>query len=512
MLEKYYGNTRHIIEKIPLNSIMFRIYPSEKSLQYINVILMRNGNYKTKAHWREEKYYTYEDVVGITSSVVNDIFRKINAHGSDILISGTPVELMTRQNAKLSEINLSVLYRNSVTESGFEHLKKQLDDYQQANFIDTKLDDGSILELYFKKGMYQFDASRIEKYIDLNNYYEHLTNGAIRQKWYNLFEKTHVTKIQHRFSDIKFETVGIKEKEFPIYYRLLTTLFYLFEKRLKTSSDLVVQKVVKKKLKNLKEQDPILYDFKKIYKSKEVYSKICQKPYQPELLSKKKYDDLSKDKKDKAVKYWNFTTKEDVYYSCPNPKFPYIKFIVKKHPSDFCIPCCKKTSISEIKNDPKKIIYDMCMEKHEYKKEKKNIIQGSRYIMTYGKDIEAGRLSRLPETTLEHLFYDTYSDKHHGIDPECVTADGYYLYGVAQNTASLNGVGYLFSLSHALDVDIKDLLIKMSMNIQNDSRTFYSLLNGSIINYFDKTEDLSGALLTISNDKVLDFIGYEDVP
>jgi len=151
---------------------------------------------------------------------------RINAHGSDILISGTPIELMTRQNAKLSEINLSVLYRNSVTESGFEHLKKQLGDYRTADFVDIKIDDGSIVELYFKKGMYQFDASRIEKYVELNNYYEHLTNGSIRQKWYNLFEKTHATKIQHRFSDIKFETIGIKEKEFPKARRWLGQLVH----------------------------------------------------------------------------------------------------------------------------------------------------------------------------------------------------------------------------------------------------------------------------------------------
>ena len=73
------------------------------------------------------------------------------------------------------------------------------------------------------------------------------------------------------------------------------------------------------------------------------------------------------------------------------------------------------------------------MKEHKYTPEERTITMGSRYIMSYGKDVEPGRLSRLPEDSLEPLFYETYSIKEQGIDQECITTDGYYLYGMDQN-------------------------------------------------------------------------------
>lgn len=504
MLEKYFEKTRHSTEKIPLNSIMFRIYPVPGSLQYINFILTQNGNYMTRSKWREEKYYTFEAILKIISRSVNLLIKRINSFGSDIIVRGKNIEFMTNRNAKLSEINLSVLYKHVVTRDGFANIKERVKDYNTANFIENRSDEGSFMELYFKKGMYKFDPSHIEKYTDVSNYYEHLTNGDIRSKWQNLFEQRHITKIQHRFSDIKIETTGLKEKEFPLYYRLLVTLFYLFEKQFTTS--VKRDETVVKKLKNLKEQDPLLYDFKKIYNSKEIFSKICQNPHQPTLMNKNQFNKLSNDAKKNTVKYWNFTNNTPAYYSCPSTKYKYVKFIINKHPHDFCIPCCFKKNIPADKNNPKRIIHDICLSKHTYKKEKTVLTKGSRYIMTYGKDVEEGRLSKLPEDTLESLFYDKYSDKYSGIDPECMTSDGFYLYGVAQHTPSISNIGFLFCLSHALGIDIKSMILKIIVKLKENQSDFYTLLHGKITDYFPSLNELVNALTLISADKTINFI------
>lgn len=503
VLEKYYEKTNHTKEKIPKNSIMFHIYPDQKSMQYINFILMQNGSYITKSKWREDEYYTYEDILQIISISVNQHIAKINSFGSTVNIKDESIEKMTEKNAQLLEINISVLYKSIITTDSFLNFKKLIQDYRTADFLKFKVDDGVSLETYFRKGMFKFDSTRLEKYTDTANYYEHLTDGDVRAKWQKLFEDTRLTKIQHRFSDIRFETSGLKEKEFPTYYKLLVTLIYLFEQTSHKSSK--EPKKIIKKLKTLKEQDPVLYDFKKIYNSDVVYSKICQKPHQPVLLNESQFEDLGKEAKEKTTKYWNFTDKKPVYYSCPSPKYKYIKFIVNKHPKKYCIPCCFKKDVSKNKKDPKRIIYDTCMSKKEYVTEK-SAKKGSRYIMTYGKNLEEGRLSKLPEETLESLFYDKYSEQYSGIDQECATADGFYLFGVSQNTASVSNIGFLFCLSHALGVDIKKLILNTVSKLKDNPKEFFLLLEGKITNYYASLNELIDKLLLISEDKSVDFI------
>ena len=57
-------------------------------------------------------------------------------------------------------------------------------------------------------------------------------------------------------------------------------------------------------------------------------------------------------------------------------------------------------------------------------------------------------LSRLPEISLEPLFFDTYSVAGE-LDQECVIGSviGYYLYGVQQNLPNLKALHFYKSLS-----------------------------------------------------------------
>ena len=501
ILNKSFKSNIFIKEMPVLDSIMFKIKVSKDSNSIISLSFFKNGNYIIKSPWREEDQYDFDDIFNICYNLTKPVIDKINSFGSYVLALKKTLPTMNKHNSKFTEIGMSMFYKKAFTQSQFLILKDLIDDYRKANIVRDKMSDKMLLEYYFSKGMYQFKSERIERVTTINNYYDFLTDGMVKQKWFTIFDKTRITRIQHRVSDIKIEIVGIKEKEFFIFYNFVLTLFYLFNNKCNTNNvckkedrELTTERKLKKSLRNLKEQDPILYNFKKHYKTENVYSKICQKPYQPLLLTKQGYNDLPKDKKDKAVKYWNFTTNKDAYYSCPNPKYPYIKFIVKRHPKDYCIPCCKKMQVSQNKKDAKKIIYDICLNTHKYEKAERTITLGSRYIMSYGKDVEPGRLSRLPETSLEPLFYETYSVDSPGIDAECITTDGYYLYGVEQNINNVKNVGILVILINATETNIQDFINNIIKLLKSSPNKFRIILDGNISNYFNNLNEFISQL------------------
>ena len=494
VLEKSHRNIKTFADKVRPNVMLIKIYPVPGYLQYINLFLNKNGNYVIKAHWREENEYSFGDVFDTISIYVNRVLSMINKMGTQVVRK--KLLLITANNIKFTEINVSIFYKKSITESQFDILKQQIHDHSTAGLVIPDIDDDSV-KVFFSKGMYQHDPTLIEKLTDISNHYSHMSDGVTKQKWFLLFEKTHATTFSHRFSDVKIDIIGIKEDEFPIFYRSVVGMIHTLEKSTKGTAQ--VARITKKKLKTLKEQDPVLYDSRRLYKSNVVYSKICQKPYQPLLLKEEKYRQLNPEKKARTIKYWNFTSNQDAYYLCPNPKYPYIKFFVNKHPKGYCIPCCKKIQISDNPKDPKRIMHDICMNTHKYTKQKKLLTVGSKYIMSYGKNIEKGRISRLPETTLEPLLYETYSAEHQGIDKECESVDGYYLYGVAQNTPQFTNIGFLFCLADALGVSIENVVTTFISGLSQTDR-FHSFLGGKISSHLDQP-GLIGALTAMKSSK-----------
>jgi hypothetical protein len=497
ILNKSWDIDNNINDVIPLDSILFKIRIDKETTKTISLILYKNGNYVIKATWSEESQYDFDDIFNITRELTKPIIDQINSFGSYVLANQKILPGMNKNNSKFTEIGMSMFYKQSLTHDQFTLLKNIMNDYRKAGIVRERFVEKSHAEYYFAKGMHQFKPERIERVVTVNNFYDFLTDGTVKQKWHTIFEKTRITKLSHRFSDVKIEIIGIKEKEFFIFYNYIINLFYLYDIRCKdltsnhsSQTQMTTDRKLKKTLRNLKEQDPVLYKFKKLYKTENIYSKICQKPYQPLLLNKQGYDELPKDSKKNAVKYWNFTTNKDAYYVCPNPKFPYIKFIIKRHPKDYCIPCCKKTQISSNAKDPKRIIYDICIKNRAYTKEERTITQGSRYIMSYGKDIEPGRLSRLPENSMEPLFYETYSIKNQGIDQECVTTDGYYLYGVDQMANGIPNMGMLNSIIHAMEIPIVEFIKQVIKHLKDSPNKFRVILNGHINKYYRKSEDM----------------------
>lgn len=502
ILRKSYFGEKEPTDIMHIDTLLIKIKSSADTNENIRVIFFRNGNYTIHTEWREEMHMDFKKITKQVAVMVNPLIKLINKNSSKVKFYDIEIPLVEESNVVFTNTSLVFYIIHDVTEARFNVFKKILIDFARAGIIIPKESITTNIEYYFTKGMYVTDSSRIEKQLSVANYYEYLTNVVVKQKWETSFVKVHTLEIANISSRIKISINGIKNDiEMMFFHMYLGAMLQIYLRNAEHIKYETGHSHIRM-IKNLKLQDPLLYDFKKIYKSNIVYSKICQKPYQPQILSDEEYKNMPEDRKAKAIKYWNFTKQQPVWYSCPNPKFPYVKFIIKQHPKDFCIPCCKKMGLKETINQTRKDIYNSCLKNHIFTEEKVSTTKSSRYIATYGKDIEVGRISRLPENTLEPLFFNTYSTEH-GIDQECITSDGYYLFGLDQNTKAISSIGMLFCLVHSLQTDVSKFLLDMVKRIKAKPDQFHILLQGTINLYFSSYEDLCSDIMLIQSDTVL---------
>ena len=111
-------------------------------------------------------------------------------------------------------------------------------------------------------------------------------------------------------------------------------------------------------------------------------------------------------------------------------------------------------------------------------------------------------MSRLPTKSLEPLFYNTFSLNRSGVDEECVDKLGYYIFGVPQHTKNISKVGFVFSLAHALNLDIIKLTSILIKKLQSSQEYWLTILDGEICKYFKTFDDFISELKDV-------FIGYK---
>lgn len=501
IFKKSYLGEKEMFDKIPINSILIKIKINKNSDEYIKFLLYESGDYNVNTTWREEQYMSFDKIKEIVIKYTNILIDKINNLNSKIKTKPLDLIKMYSNSITFKETNITFFYDDDVSESKFSELKLIIEDFKLSNILSPK--ESEKYEFFFRKGMYRYDVSRLDKLISVNNYYEYLSNSVIKQKWDTIFNNTRLFSISNLTSKIKIVISGLSNNiEMNVFEHYLKSLICLYEERkVNLNND---KSNNNKNIKTLKVLDPVLYNPRKSSsESNMIYSKICQKPYQPQLLSDAEYNDLPKEKKDYALKYWNFTTEKPVWYSCPNVKYPNIKFIIGEHPKNYCIPCCKKMAIDENVNEVKQEIHKACMSNHCYTGEKINLIKGSHYIASYGKIIEAGRICRLPEKTLEPLFFNTYSTK--GIDVECSNADGYYLFGIEQNLLNIKYIGILHVISHALNLSIEQFIKETIIKLKDYPDRYRSLLNGQIHVYFNNLNNLIESISSLNSGLVNEY-------
>lgn len=517
VLHKTYHNSDIIISDSSIDSILIQ---GDLPQTLCEICLYKNGNYYVKFIIKDteknKQLDNFDNILKFAENIINLQIIKPISHMKNVTIQNYIIANISKHTVNFVDIVASIFYRQSFSDSQLSVLKQILNDYVIADIFNQETTNmGFDLVYYLKKGNYQQDKNRIFKYTKstLINTYEYLSKDTSQLKWSKLYINNKKIYVNLQKHNIKYHLVGIRDAEFEIIYNYMLTMLYVMHLNKIGSLNQITnlpeyreKKEIKFTLesdnlvKTLKYQDPILYDFKK-YNSNMIYSKICQKPNQPKILTDNEANKLSKSDKSRVVKFWNYTTNIPINYYCPNSKYPYINFIVKKHPTDACIPCCKITKITGDSNSLKHKIHKQCLVDHKYSLEKKNLIVETRYVMGYGKYIEPGRLCNLPENTLEPLFYESYSNQN-GTEDECYKNNRYYLMGIDQHfgtnctMGAIQNVGFINIILLILDISFDQFLTLLKQNLIKNSDIFDIILNGEIRKYF---YDIPEFLNTIQN-------------
>ncbi len=452
-LTKTYKKAKVFKEKLADNSVIIGIQMQLNNDQFTaaSLHILSNGTYLVRSNWRDDFYITYNNLYDITMKNINPILGYINSFGHAISDKQfTEVSKMT----KIHDMNLSIYWKRSLLNKNFSILMNAVQMIINAGIINPKQTAGTVLEYVFIKGMYKFNHQLIEDLVKgVNNYYARFYDGNIRQKWESLFGKNRIFRIHHRYADIRFDITNIKQEERDVVYNVVDKIVSYAAKYMIAEQN---TKDVDKKLRKLKELDPELYDFKKAHRSREILSKKCQKPLQPIIYSKDEFAEYKKKLKkpdlDNILEYWNFTKNEPAFYECPNKKFPYARFITGVHPNGYCIPCCKKSLPLEDPTNKKTIIHNSCLKNHTFTSEKVDD-KKSRYVSNFGKDLDPGRLSFLPEDLIGTLFHEKTNIE----DEECKHDVEFYILGVNQYYRKLN-VGILYCASITMNLQIDEII------------------------------------------------------
>ena len=435
------------------------------------------GSYNVKAKWREDKYITIHDIHKYMISHVNPMLKMLNKMGENVMVR--PLTLITPMNIEMVDASVIMIIRKKLSSFEFDNLKLNAQKFKIARIIHISSSDANSISFHLLKGMSNFDEGRFDVISNASNGYLYNTNVTVRQRWESIYIRQKSAVLTNRTADIYIHASGLKDSEYAVFIRYMLQLVHM-----SISSSLVVPSKDRatKTVSHLKESDPLLYDLKRVYRNKTMYSQICQKPNQPRLVSAPTK---------KSVKYWNFTTQEPAHYECPTSKYPVLYFKTGVHPVDYCIPCCKKAALTE--GSKHEHIYSKCIKDHVYTSDSKNVIKSS-YIVSYGKDIEEGRLSRLPESSLDQLFYQQYSSLGKSVDNECIPRQGYYIYGIAQTFGQLQNIGMVASLANALGLELIDFIEKTIGHIVKNKSQWGLIMSGRIYSYFKSAVDFSAAI------------------
>lgn len=497
ILNKSYNGMSHKYKLTHINSMLLFISTSmaneDDFSKYVILQIYDNGKYQIRTTWGEELEMDFEKIHQIVRKYIDPVIDQINEMGMYVFSNTIRLRKPEKHLIQYTGLNMNIYWRRMIIPSDFRIIREATVPLVQAGILQARPSNmAGMIEFHFTKGITEYDIRNLERTHDMKNYYSYLTDSKIKQRWEYLFRKGRLMKITHRTSDVKIEVQGVREKEFDVVYDYITRMMMGIDSKFSKPSS---ERAVKKKLNALKEMDPEAYDFRRNDNAM-VYSRLCQHKDQPVMYSKEEFQKMKSTQKDKLFEYWNFTRNEKAYFACPDVKKPYISFIVNKHPKDFCLICCKITpsdpDIVKNKNIKKTQIYNACKEDHYYSGNK-IIRQKSKYIMTYGKDIDTGRISHLPDETISPLFKDTIYDyslnkEDPNINFELCNTKAYYIYGTHQTIGMISYTGGVVSIAHAMNMPYTDLVGMCISHLKQFG--FEILLDGELPDHFTNVKEL----------------------
>ncbi len=401
---------------------------------------------------------------------------------------------ISNNNLNLLLFDYEIIFNHNIGINEFKNLIDDIIDLEKTDYISiSEIDNfNNIINL----NLYKIDylTKNIDQLLSeyTNNYYNYYTNFNLVEKYKKLVYRSNII-FNNRVKDIQIKLKSINKFELENIYNII---LFLFDNLLDNRIDKKESSTSINKLKKLKEIDPVLYNINQ-KNTNNLYSRKCQSSQQPDILTEMEY---KKTKPKNAIKYWNFTRGENVYYYCNSKKFPTVKFLTNLHPNNYCVPCCKKKSIEDVKVKSKYInIHNECLKNYIYDKKKSIIDEKSRYIMNYSSKIiiENLRLMNIPDVLIK-LFKNVYENENtENIDLN------YYIMGINQDINNLSNIGIIYILSYIFDKNIFDTIEFIKQIFINNPNFITNIYNGNLLNYFNSTKEFLVVFNNIFQNKIL---------
>lgn len=407
------------------------------------------GNYMIQISVAEGVYDSINNVIKFISDLINPIIDYINTNIRNMK------HLLIVNNYTIENIygNFYIIWDEQITEMTLKSIVSNFENYVEIEYF-TQLQN--TLSYSIQHGM-----SFYERTLNVNNEFQYYSDAIVKKKW-EFIMNSKIMNLQSRNANLLIEFININLDEFDIIMPIVMNIISSTNVgKLKDTVNLTSSK--------LKHIDPVLYNFKSVTKTK--YTRFCQKPNQPIIISKEKAKGMKN-----VLEYKNFTNNEKNYYYCPNKKFPFVKFLPNVHPDNLCIPCCKKKLLEEQPN------YQHCLNKFKYDANNITNINSDtkRYIINYNLDIEfANRIMHLPSNSLELLFNN-----------KPLETNKYYIFGIQQNTNNIPGYSLLFTIATAWNIKINKFVKYCTDFLADNIFIFNKLLNGELQLYFNNMNDL----------------------
>jgi hypothetical protein len=449
--KQYYISKKHISQLHKYYSMTFikdSLVICIENEHQVFISLNNKGEYKIYVNWLEQDEITFDNIINITSKIINPVINKINELAHKVFIIGNSLLLLNNQYMFVKFTTI-INYLHSFTLHEFINLKSEF----------SKLEKHNIIKIYGEQSVKTYTF----------NFYKGIHNDMVDNSYDWLYEENvnlsvgRLIRITHKSNKLQIKFIDIKSiREYDIIKRYVFSIISEYVKHLKPASKKHISNV--KLIKKLHDLDPNLYDMAKYSEDAPNYSVLCQFERQPLIYDQTELKSLDNVTRNKLVKYWNFTNNKPAYYLC-NKKYPYINFIVNKHPKQFCLPCCKK--LKDNPNTQVAAINNKCLTDHYYYDSKTK----TDYVLSYGKTILVGRKSKLPNE-LTSIF-----KKH-------------LILGVKQYDSGDMNIGFIYSLKQIFGPNCIQELADMVYNMEQ----YYTLAYGKA-NIFLTAENLATEII-----------------
>lgn len=481
-------NNNLLENNIENDVISFLITLNNKKFELIDNIITLNVDEYNNIYltFFPNEEFNLEKSKNIIEYEINKIINELNK------MLKINITTLNKYNIKILSLDSNIIINNTKNNITYQQIIKKLQedeilDYYKILETDENSNKIELRFLYANIKTY-INESKLNTLTD--NYFIFNLDPYLIEKYKNIVYNSKIT-IQLRLEDIKinYNNIGLNEYN-DINDIFIKLILSSFTKTINKSNVILNTK----KIKILKENDPKLFIINKD-KNKNLYSRKCQSNKQPIIVQSKDIKTIKN-----VVKYWNFTKNKSEYYTCNNKKYPYITFLTGLHPNNYCIPCCRKKAVDDIKIfSSYKSIHNKCLNTFKYiKNNVENEQMQSRYIMNYSCKItlDNNRIMELP-ITLKKIINTKY-------DITNEDDNSYYIKGIMQNFLNINNVSIMYILSIILEKNVSNLITFISSFLIANPSIINNLLGGKLLNYIKDVKEFVKLLnITFSSDILL---------